>query len=191
LSKAQSFPQLFCALGNPGAQYQNNRHNVGWLFFKFWSLTSSEKFTDKFKGQFAKNNQGQIFLRPQTYMNVSGESLIPCAQFFKVPMAHVCVIHDELDIPLGQFELKYGGGLAGHNGLKSIAALSGTQDFFRLRIGIGRPLFGSVSDWVLGDFSREEHEVNFKTFPVIEMLSQWSEGEALSKLQSLFNKKFF
>jgi PTH1 family peptidyl-tRNA hydrolase len=93
---------------------------------------------------------------PQTFMNLSGESVQPLAAFFKIPPEQILVIHDELDIPFGQVHFKMGGGLAGHNGLKSIAASLGTDNFARMRVGIGRPPHGNVSGWVLSPFSKEE-----------------------------------
>lgn len=110
---------------------------------------------EKFKALFSNDGDG-VFLKPQTYMNLSGESVVPAAQFYKVPANEILVIHDELDLPYGTIAFKKGGGSAGHNGLKSISQLLGTPDYMRLRVGIGRPSIGSVSNWVLSDFSNDE-----------------------------------
>jgi PTH1 family peptidyl-tRNA hydrolase len=104
------------------------------------------------------------FLMPETYMNLSGESVQAVASFFKIPPARILVVHDELEIPLGTAAFKLGGGLGGHNGLRSIKACFGTPDFWRLRIGIGRPepadrRSGDISGWVLSDFSAAERPV--------------------------------
>ena len=149
--------QLVVGVGNPGSQYAETKHNIAWML-----LDNSPLFTNwksKFKGLYAEGtykNQKFYALKPQTYMNLSGESVQPMAAFFKVAPSEILVIHDELDIPFGQVHFKMGGGLAGHNGLKSIAAHLGTNDFARMRIGIARPPHGDVSNWVLGPFGKDE-----------------------------------
>ncbi len=113
----------------------------------------------KFKGEYAEakiKGEKVYGLKPQTFMNLSGESVQPMAAFFKIAPAQILVIHDELDIPFGQVHFKMGGGLAGHNGLKSIATSLGTDQFARMRIGIGRPPYGDVSNWVLSPFGKDE-----------------------------------
>lgn len=147
--------QLVVALGNPGNEYVNTRHNVAWLVLERLKNASSLVWREKFKGHFATDGDA-IFLRPQTYMNLSGESVVPAAQFYKVTPKDILVVHDELDLPYGTVAFKRGGGSAGHNGLKSISALLGTPDYARLRVGIGRPKVGSVSSWVLSPFSNDE-----------------------------------
>jgi PTH1 family peptidyl-tRNA hydrolase len=181
--------QLVVGVGNPGSQYAETRHNVAWML-----LDSSSVFTNwkaKFKGLYTEGaHQGQKLyaLKPQTYMNLSGESVQPMASFFKIEPSQILVIHDELDIPFGQVHFKVGGGLAGHNGLKSIAAHLGTNDFARMRIGIGRPPHGDVSGWVLGQFSKDERA----QLPLLleklhdPMLTAMVEG--LSKV-GIYNKK--
>tara|TARA_R110000868_G_scaffold100129_5_gene275473 strand:- start:9024 stop:9518 length:495 start_codon:yes stop_codon:yes gene_type:complete len=116
---------------------------------------SSLSWREKFKGVFAQR-EGDIILKPQTYMNLSGESVVPASQFYKISVEDILVIHDELDLPYGVVAFKKGGGSAGHNGLKSISALLGTPNYARLRVGIGRPPVGSVSNWVLSDFTADE-----------------------------------
>jgi PTH1 family peptidyl-tRNA hydrolase len=95
-------------------------------------------------------------LRPETYMNLSGNSVIAAASFFKIPPERILVVHDELELPLGFAALKFSGGLGGHNGLRSMKAVFGTADFWRLRIGIGRPGHDNISAWVLSDFAPQE-----------------------------------
>ena len=122
----------------------------------------SANWKSKFKGLYSEAGvKGQKFygLKPQTFMNLSGESVQPMAAFFKIDPSKILVIHDELDIPFGQVHFKMGGGLAGHNGLKTMAACLGTDQFARMRIGIGRPVHGSVADWVLSPFSKLEQVV--------------------------------
>lgn len=141
-------------LGNYGKQYEKTRHNVGWLFEK--SLGNTEQYITKFNGLYYKDNKGLIYLLPQTLMNNSGKSVIQAMQFFKIKIEEVLVVHDELDTAFGSFKLKVGGGLAGHNGLRSIADLSGSREFSRLVIGISRPDHGSVASYVLQRFNIQE-----------------------------------
>lgn len=156
--------KLIVGLGNPGREYEDTRHNIGW--FVLDKIDRSLIWKEKFKGLFALANisgEQYIFLKPQTYMNLSGESVAQAAKFYKVDVKDIIVVHDELDLPYGTLALKKAGGLAGHNGLKSMAKCLGTQDFLRLRMGIGRPPHGNVSSWVLSRFSSEE-EINLDDF---------------------------
>ncbi len=148
--------QLFVGLGNPGAEYQDTRHNAG-----FWwldALASQQKLNwnldRSYKGLIARGvHGGQAFwlLKPQTFMNRSGQSVQGLASFFKISPGNILVIHDELDILPGLSKLKFSGGHAGHNGLRDIHEKLGTSDYWRLRIGIGHPGHRSeVSNWVLG-----------------------------------------
>ena len=151
--------QLVVGVGNPGPQYAETRHNIAWMFLDKSPLFSSCLWKSKFKGEYAESSikGNKVYaLKPQTYMNLSGESVQPLAAFFKISPAQILVIHDELDIPFGQVHFKMGGGLAGHNGLKSIAACLGTDQFARMRIGIGRPPLGDVAHWVLSPFAKDE-----------------------------------
>jgi PTH1 family peptidyl-tRNA hydrolase len=153
--------RLIVGLGNPGIKYQHSRHNIGWDVFEELSFSNELKWTDKFKGQYAVHNceEGKIYLlKPQTFMNLSGESVIPLMQFFKIQPENILVIHDELDLPFGTIAFKNGGGLAGHNGLKSITLHLGNQDFKRVRMGIGRPVHGDVSNWVLSGYTGEDKD---------------------------------
>ena len=144
--------KLIVALGNPGAEYELTRHNIAWTLVDTHQEIGSKMWKSKFKGEycdFSSNGEKIYVLKPQTYMNLSGESVQPLCQFFKIDVSEILVIQDELDLPFGQIHFKKGGGLAGHNGLKSITKMMGSQDFYRMRVGIGRPDKGSVSSWVL------------------------------------------
>lgn len=150
---------LIVGVGNPGSQYHETKHNIAWMLLDSSPLFGAATWKSKFKGLYAEASlKGKKYyaLKPQTFMNLSGESVGPMATFFKISPAEILVIHDELDIPFGQVHFKVGGGLAGHNGLKSIAAHLGTNDFARMRIGIGRPPHGDVSNWVLSGFGKDE-----------------------------------
>jgi PTH1 family peptidyl-tRNA hydrolase len=154
--------KLIAALGNPGEKYLKTRHNAGFLFLdhliNFFSLPD---YQPKFKGAFTEGViQGQklYFLKPLTFMNLSGQSLGPLAHFFKIPPEEILVIHDELDLEFGKIRLKIGGSSGGHNGIKSIEQGIG-PNFWRLRIGIGRPVHKEdVSNYVLQNFDKSELE---------------------------------
>jgi PTH1 family peptidyl-tRNA hydrolase len=151
--------QLVVGVGNPGSEYAQTRHNIAWMLLDTFPAISSTPWKSKFKGLYNEGtSRGHKFyaLKPQTFMNLSGESVQPMAAFFKIEPKNILVIHDEVDIPFGQVHFKMGGGLAGHNGLKSIAACLGTDQFGRMRVGVGRPVHGSVASWVLSPFSKDE-----------------------------------
>jgi len=152
---------LIVGLGNPGIKYHHSRHNIGWDSFEELSFRNELKWSEKFKGQYAVYNNGSdkiYFLKPQTFMNLSGESVQPLINFFKIDIDNILIVHDELDLPYGTIAFKKGGGLAGHNGLKSITDKLGSQEFKRLRLGIGRPVHGDVSNWVLSGYTGDDKD---------------------------------
>ena len=159
---ASTLDLLVAGLGNPGREYAGTRHNVGWLVADELAARHGGSWREKFSGRLAEVRLDGLrlaLLKPETYMNESGRSVGPAAAFFKLEPSEVLVVHDEGDFDLGRLELKVGGGLAGHNGLRSIAQQLGTQDFLRLRIGVGRPERGDprpLADWVLADFQSHE-----------------------------------
>lgn len=147
---------LIVGLGNPGPQYHQTRHNIGARALDFLKVSDELIWKKKFQGYCAKS-QDFLFLRPQTFMNLSGQSVAQAANFYKTAIENILVVHDELDLPFGTVHLKKGGGLAGHNGLKSLATSLGGQEFYRFRLGIGRPPAGQdVSSWVLSPFSSQQ-----------------------------------
>ncbi|MCP5405283.1 MAG: aminoacyl-tRNA hydrolase [Pseudomonadaceae bacterium] len=166
---------LLVGLGNPGKEYQNTRHNIGWMVLD--AIHDAHGFPPwqaKFKGQYSKHTvegHGVVLLKPHTYMNLSGQSVQPAATFFKIAPDHITAIHDELDLPFLALRHKTGGGDAGHNGLKSITAALG-PNYHRLRIGIGRPVHKSdVSNYVLHPFTAAEAlEVSQATTRIAEHL---------------------
>ena len=153
--------KLIVGLGNPGSKYQGTRHNVGFrivdlLARRFDVALSSNKFQGEY-GQGTIEGQKVALLKPQTYMNLSGDSVAPAARFYKVEPEDLIVIHDELDLPFGRLQLKRGGGTGGHNGLNSIVDWMGSADFIRLRFGIGKPeTKEKVVGHVLSSFSKGE-----------------------------------
>jgi PTH1 family peptidyl-tRNA hydrolase len=185
--------ELVAFFGNPGPEYKGNRHNAGWHLAQRLSFYEELIWRRKFKGSWADIEADELllsedlpsvielapnvsttkihFLLPGTFMNRSGESVMEAASFFKIKPESVIVVHDELELPLGTISLKFGGGLGGHNGLRSMKDSFGTADFWRLRIGIGRPddrLPGQggpqgsgkgIIGWVLSDFTSDENAV--------------------------------
>jgi peptidyl-tRNA hydrolase, PTH1 family len=157
-----SLDLLVVGLGNPGREYARTRHNVGWLVVDELARRHDGSWRAKFNGQLAEvriDGHKVALLKPETFMNDSGRSVQSAARFYKVDPDAVLVIHDEGDFDLGRLQARLGGGLAGHNGLRSVAAHLGTPDFLRLRVGVGRPERGdrrSLADFVLSDF--EPHE---------------------------------
>jgi len=162
--------KLAAFLGNPGKKYEKNRHNAGRLLAQAFPFYSSLSWQKKYKGLYS-SNENIHFLMPETYMNLSGESVLAVATFYKIDIKEIIIVHDELELPLGTISLKFAGGLGGHNGLRSMNKCFGGPDFWRLRVGIGRPgtrLPGEggpagendpgVYDWVLSDFTNEEQE---------------------------------
>lgn len=158
---ASTLDLLVAGLGNPGREYALTRHNVGWLVVDELSRRHGGSFRPKFSGQLAEVRAGDIrlgLLKPETYMNDSGRSVGAAVRFFKTEPARLLVVHDEVDLEPGRLQVRLGGGLAGHNGLRSLAQHLGTRDFARLRVGVGRPGRGDprpVADYVLSRFADE------------------------------------
>ena len=154
-----SLDLLVAGLGNPGPEYARNRHNVGWLVVDELARRHDGQWRAKFNGRLAEiriDGHKVALLKPETFMNDSGRAVQAAARFFKIEPDAVLVVHDESDLDIGRLQLRRGGGLAGHNGLRSVAAGLGGPDFLRLRVGVGRPERGdprSLADWVLSDFA--------------------------------------
>lgn len=156
--------RLVCFLGNPGTEYHLTRHNVGWMLLDaaFSNLGFRGKFNADIAEVFPAREQGSEklrVLRPTQYMNRSGESIGRAAAFFQLEAEEICVVHDDLELPFGSIALKHGGGLGGHNGLRSVKSAVGDAGFFRLRIGVGRPQHGKVDSFVLSRFNPDEEAV--------------------------------
>jgi PTH1 family peptidyl-tRNA hydrolase len=157
-----SLDLLVAGLGNPGREYARNRHNVGWLVADELARRHDGAWRGKFNGQLAEvriDGHRVALFKPETFMNESGRAVRAAASFFKVDPDAILVVHDESDLEPGRLQARRGGGLAGHNGLRSIAQHLGTPDFLRLRVGVGRPGRGDrrpLADWVLSDF--EPHD---------------------------------
>ena len=159
---ASTLDLLVAGLGNPGREYERTRHNAGWMVLDELARRHGGSWRSKFSGSLAEVRLGGLrlaLLKPETYMNDSGRSVGAAVRFFKVEPEQVLVVHDDVDLEAGRLQARAGGGLAGHNGLRSLAQHLGSQDFLRLRIGVGRPGRGDprpVADWVLSPFAPDE-----------------------------------
>jgi PTH1 family peptidyl-tRNA hydrolase len=159
---ASTLDLLVAGLGNPGPEHAGDRHNAGWMVVDELARRHSGWFRGKFSGKLAETRVGDAkvaLLKPETYMNESGRSISAAARFFKLPAECVLVVHDDVDLPVGRLQARLGGGLAGHNGLRSITQALGTPEFLRVRIGVGRPERGDprpVADYVLSPFAPED-----------------------------------
>ncbi len=186
--------QLVAFLGNYGKRYEGNRHNVAWLFADSLPFADSLSWQKKFQGQCAGSDSfgghRVYFLKPETYMNLSGDSIGQLARFYKMRPEEVLVVHDELELPPGTVSLKNGGGLGGHNGLRSTKAALGTADFWRLRFGIGRPDHKDVAGYVLSDFTGDERILLSQVFSAAAgLLEQLLSGDPNTFLPEWGKKK--
>jgi len=159
---ASTLDLLVAGLGNPGREHARDRHNAGWMVVDELARRHGGSFRSKFSGRLAETRvlESRVaLLEPETYMNESGRSISAAARFFKVAPEDVLVVHDDVDLEVGRLQARLGGGLTGHNGLRSIARVLGTQEFLRLRIGVGRPGRGDrrpIADYVLSPFAPED-----------------------------------
>jgi PTH1 family peptidyl-tRNA hydrolase len=189
--RASTLDLLIAGLGNPGREYERTRHNVGWLVLDELARRHGGSWRSKFSGSLAEVRLGDArlaLLKPETYMNESGRSVGAAARFFKVEPEQLLVVHDDVDLEPGRLQARDGGGLAGHTGMRSLAQHLGSQDFLRLRIGVGRPGRGdqrSVSDWVLSPFAPEEdvEALVARAADAVEVVA----SEGLDRTQARFN----
>ena len=157
--EGSSFDLLVVGLGNPGREYARNRHNVGWMVVDELARRHNGWWRSMFSGQLAEirlEGHKLALLKPETFMNNSGTSVGAAVRFYTLDPDAVLVVHDEGDFELGRLQLRLGGGSAGHNGLRSLAQHLKTQDFIRLRVGVGRPERGDprpLADYLLSDFA--------------------------------------
>ena len=185
---------LFC-LGNPGTKYQTTRHNAGFLFADKLADKLSCSFSNepKFKAEIAKgtyNNEAIWIVKPQTYMNLSGEALLALRNFYKIEIETLFVAYDDISLDIGKIRFRPKGSDGGHNGIKSIIKFAQTQNFDRLKIGIGpQPQFMKSEDYVLQNFSKEELEILDKTLDKsVEAFFFYCDSNGdLNKVQNKYN----
>jgi peptidyl-tRNA hydrolase, PTH1 family len=191
--QASTLDLLVAGLGNPGREYARTRHNIGFMVCEELARRHGGSFRSKFSGELAEvrlDGRKAALLKPQTYMNESGRSVAAAARFFKLPPEQLLALHDEADLEPGRLQVRLGGGLAGHNGLRSLAQHLKTQEFLRLRIGVGRPERGDprpVADFVLSPF--EEHvdveALVARAADAVETLAR----DGLEETQNRFNER--
>jgi PTH1 family peptidyl-tRNA hydrolase len=189
--RASSLDLLVVGLGNPGREYAGHRHNVGWMVVEELARRHDASWKGKFNGQLAEirlDGHRVALLKPETFMNESGRSVGAAARFFKLEPDAILVVHDEIDLERGRLQARLGGGLAGHNGLRSVAAQLKTPDFMRLRVGVGRPGRGdrrTPADYVLSNFAPEDDREGLVAHAAdaVETLDE----EGLEQAQAQFN----
>jgi PTH1 family peptidyl-tRNA hydrolase len=185
---------LVAGLGNPGREYSSSRHNVGFIVIDELAKRLGVSLKKKgFKGHYTQasiEEKKLLLLKPDTYMNRSGEALSDIVEFFKIPTKDIIVVYDEMDLPLGNIKVKVGGGSAGHKGIRSIINSLGSSEFIRVRVGIGKPVQRSEAiDHVLSEFEKEEKKlvndaINRAQDAVLEIALRGAES-AMNK----FNRK--
>ena len=162
--------KLIVGLGNPDGKYSKTYHNIGFMAIDKFVKKAGIEFDKKRCKSIVAKLGDVIFAKPLTYMNLSGESIIAIANFYKIKPDEVLVIHDELELPLGTISLKWSGGLGGHNGLRSTKGVFGTADFWRLRFGISKPINANIADYVLSNFTEDEQIVLSQIFSQVNEL---------------------
>jgi PTH1 family peptidyl-tRNA hydrolase len=190
--QASTLDLLVAGLGNPGREYADTRHNVGFMVADELARRHGASFRSKFSGEVADLRlDGRVaLLKPQTFMNESGRSVGAAVRYFKVPPEALLVVHDEVDLEPGRLQARLGGGLAGHNGLRSVAQHLRTGDFLRLRVGVGRPERGDrrpVADFVLSPFAPEldVESLVARAADAVELVAT----EGLEAAQQRFNER--
>ena len=185
--------KLIVGLGNPGKEYDMTRHNTGFYCLDVLSDEMNQSIDkEKFKGLYTKfkyKGEDVILLKPTTYMNNSGIALRQCMDFFKVSCEDILVLYDDMDMPVGKLRLRQKGSAGGHNGIKSIISHIGTQDFDRIRIGIGKDKMIPVVDWVLGKFPQEQQEELNKALEQAAKAAKFSIKHSFSDTMNRYNKK--
>jgi PTH1 family peptidyl-tRNA hydrolase len=152
--------KLVVGLGNPGSEYSNTRHNVGFMVLD--SFLGEVSWQKKFNGEYYKttmDNETVLFLKPMTFMNLSGQAVQQFAHYFHINITDILIIHDDLDLPLGHYKLKRNSSSGGHNGLKSIISSLNSEEFLRLKVGVTYQRNENTIDYVLGKFSKKELEM--------------------------------
>ena len=192
----ESDTKLIVGLGNPGPGYAHNRHNLGFMCLNHFARSHGIRFDRKQGkariGTCEVAGSKVVLARPQTYMNLSGQAVSRLVRKFNISLDNLLVIHDDLDLPLGKIRLRQGGGSAGHKGIKSIVAELGSQDFFRIRVGIGRPSVAEMTEadvvaYVLSDFTIEEKKIVTRVIPRVSEAVLCLLTEGLTIAMNKFN----
>ena len=185
--------KLIIGLGNPGKEYENTRHNTGFMVLDRLSEKLNIEMTqNKFKGLYGKSKykgEDVILLKPQTYMNLSGESVRQVMDFFKINQEDILVIYDDLDMPVGKLRLRQSGSAGGHNGIKDIINKLGSQKFSRLKIGISNDKAVDTKDYVLGKFSNDEIKILNNSYEKLYDLVEDFISYDVNALKQIYNNK--
>ncbi|MDD3383333.1 MAG: aminoacyl-tRNA hydrolase [Bacilli bacterium] len=187
--------KLYVGLGNPGPEYKYTRHNIGFMIIDTLlgklNISPNEQKA-QFKGLVCKtkiNNEDIFIFKPLTFMNLSGQAVKEIVNYYKIPIEDIVVIHDDMDFELGKFKLKEKGSEAGHNGIKDIIQKLGTQEFKRIRIGIGRTTLANKANYVLGKLNNEEMEIiKDIAFTIVDALIDFTKID-FNKLMTKYNKR--
>ena len=185
---------LIAGLGNPGDKYKSNRHNIGFqIVDTYLTYFSQNKFIDKFDSEYTSINFNENklhILKPKIFMNESGKAINKCISFYKIPLENLIVIYDEMDLSPGDVRIKFGGGSAGHNGVKSIINCLGSEKFTRIRIGIGKPINKEkINSYVLSNFSNNELNLFNEIKTNIKYIIEDIVSEGLPFAMNKFNSK--
>lgn len=191
---AQQPPFLFVGLGNPGIQYQRTRHNVGFwaleALAQAWGVSVTKSRAKALVGEAKVGDQRVVLVLPQTYMNLSGQSVNQLMQWYKVPPARVAVLYDDVDLPAGRIRVRPGGSAGTHNGMRSIITECGMQDFPRIRIGIGpKPPMMELADYVLAKLKDQEYQVLEQAAQTAAKAAQTLLNHGVEQAMAEFNVK--
>ena len=185
--------KLIVGLGNPGQEYENTRHNVGFRCIDAYAMhqqiSEGLSINKKLHAAIAKNSD-TIIAKPVTYMNESGRAVQAIIEYYKIDKGEICVVHDDIDIELGAIKIQTGGTSAGHNGIKSIIQNIGTEDFIRIRVGVGKPPkeYGiDTADYVLGNFTTEQEKTITQTINKVSEVLQFMNSHDLVATMNKYN----
>lgn len=182
--------KLIVGLGNPGKEYENTRHNVGFMILDNYLQTDDWK--DKFKALYCEkrvNGEKVLFVKPQTFMNLSGDAVVQFVNYYDIDIDDILVIHDDMDIEFGSFKLKKDSSDGGHNGIKSIINRLGTQEFSRLKVGLSHDKSIDTRDYVLGKFSKEDMEKFNNMMDTFNKIINCFIKEGIERTMNIYNTK--
>ena len=187
--------KLIVGLGNPGKEYENTRHNIGFMAVdNYVKLHNLGDFKEKFNGMYIKyqlGNEQVILVKPLSFMNLSGDVVRKYVDYFKIDINDILIIHDDLDMPVGKIKIKVGGSSGGHNGIKDISIKLGTEEFKRLKVGIANNKMMDTKDYVLGRFSKEEKDVIDKaikeTGPILDDYFKYPINDLMSRYNGVYD----